>query len=219
VSFPDQDEDGFGPDQVAAMTGVSRETLALIRRYLDMLDDWRARMNLIGPSEGRHIWKRHVFDSLQVLDRIPAGPARLVDIGSGAGFPGIVLACAFAEKGEISVTLVEKSPKKANFLEATSKAVLGAKGPVVLNQRIEDAPPARFDIVTARALAPLPKLLGYVESWAKPDGRALLWKGREATSELTLSRESWTFDLSQRASLSNPEGQVLAISNLRRHSQ
>jgi 16S rRNA (guanine527-N7)-methyltransferase len=222
VSFPEHDEDGFGAEQVAEATGVSRETLDLVRHYLFVLDDWRTRMNLIGPSEGRHIWRRHVHDSLQVLDligpMIDGGPARLVDLGSGAGFPGIVLACAFAERGEISVTLVEKSPKKAHFLEAAVKAVLGTKGPVVLNQRIEDAPPDRFDIVTARALAPLPKLLGYVESWAKPGGRALLWKGREATSELTLSRESWTFDLSHRASLSNPEGQVLAISNLRRHS-
>jgi 16S rRNA (guanine527-N7)-methyltransferase len=181
-------------------------------------------MNLIGPSEGRHMWRRHVFDSLQVLDLIGKGPASLVDLGSGAGFPGIIFACVFAGsgygagRGDISVTLVEKSPKKAHFLESAVRAVLGAKGPVVLNQRIEDAPSARFDIVTARALAPLSKLLGYVESWAKPDGRALLWKGREATSELTLSRESWTFDLSQRASLSHPEGQVLAISNLRRQS-
>jgi 16S rRNA (guanine527-N7)-methyltransferase len=218
VSFPDQDEDGFGPEQIAASTNVSRETLDLIRRYLDVLGDWRTRMNLIGPSEGRHIWRRHVYDSLQVLDLVGSGPKRLVDIGSGAGFPGIVLACAFAERGEVSVTLVEKSPKKAQFLEAASKAVFGTKGPVVLNQRIEDAAPDRFDLVTARALAPLPKLLGYVESWAKPGGRALLWKGREATSELILSRESWTFDLSHRASFSSPEGQVLAISKLRRQS-
>jgi 16S rRNA (guanine527-N7)-methyltransferase len=216
VSFPDQDEDGFGAEQVVEATGVSRETLDRIRHYLFVLDDWRGRMNLIGPSEDRHIWRRHVFDSLQVLDLIGSRPASLVDLGTGAGFPGIVLACTFAGRGDISVTLVEKSPKKAHFLEAVVKAVLGAKGPVVLNQRIEDAAPTRFDIVTARALAPLPKLLGHVEAWAKPEGRALLWKGREATSELTLSRESWTFDISHRASLSNPEGQVLAISNLRR---
>ncbi|MEP7210556.1 MAG: 16S rRNA (guanine(527)-N(7))-methyltransferase RsmG [Alphaproteobacteria bacterium] len=226
MSFPERDEDGFGLEQVAAATDVSRETLDLIRHYLFVLDDWRTKMNLIGPAEGRHLWRRHVYDSLQVLDLIgkgrESGPASLVDLGSGAGFPGIVLACVFAGSrsghGDISVTLVEKSPKKAHFLESAVRAVLGAKGPVVLNQRIEDAPAARFDIVTARALAPLPKLLGYVESWAKPDGQALLWKGREATSELTLSREFWTFDFSQRASLTHPEGQVLAISNLRRQS-
>ncbi len=216
MSFPERDEDGFGPEQVAAATNVSRETLDRIRHYLFVLDDWRGRMNLIGPSEGRHLWRRHVFDSLQVLDLIGQGPASLVDLGSGAGFPGLILACAFAGRGELTITLVEKSPKKAHFLEAAAKAVLGAKGPVVLVQRIEDAPPVPFDIVTARALAPLPRLLGFLESWAKPDGRALLWKGREATSELTLSRESWTFELSHRASLSNPEGQILTISNLRR---
>ncbi len=111
-----------------------------------------------------------------------------------------------------------KSPKKTHFLESAIRAVFGANGPVVLNQRIEDASPERFDIVTARALAPLPKLLGFVEGWAKPEGRALLWKGRETTSELTLSRESWSFDLSAQASLSNPEGQILAISNLKRQA-
>ena len=216
MSFPERDEDGFGPDQFAEASDVSRETLDRIRHYLFVLDDWRTRMNLIGPSEGRHLWRRHVFDSLQVLDLIGTGPAALVDLGSGAGFPGLVLACALAERGDISITLVEKSPKKAHFLEAAAKAVLGAKGPMVRVQRIEDAPLDRFDLVTARALAPLPKLLGFVETWAKPDGRALLWKGREATSELTLSRESWTFELSRRASRSDPEGQILAISNLRR---
>lgn len=216
MSFPACDEDGFGPDQVAEAAGVSRETLDRVRHFVRVLDAWRGRMNLIGPAEGRHLWRRHVLDSLQALERIGAGPGTLVDLGSGAGFPGLVLACALSGRGDIAVTLVEKSPKKAHFLEKAAEAVLGAKRPVVLNRRIEDAPPGRFDIVTARALAPLPKLLGYVDSWAKPDGRAVLWKGREATSELTLSRESWTFDLSHRVSLSNPDGQILAISNLRR---
>ena len=92
MSFPDQDEDGFGPDDVMRLTGVSRETFSRVRAYLDLLDVWRTRINLIGPSEGRHLWKRHVYDSLQVLDLIGPGVKTIADLGSGAGFPGIVLA-------------------------------------------------------------------------------------------------------------------------------
>lgn len=193
---------------------VSRETLDRIRGFLDTLDDWRLRMNLIGPSEGRHIWRRHVFDSLQILDLIPKEAGTLADLGTGAGFPGVVLAIALADRGNTRTTFVEKSPKKCLFLEAA----IGAAGlhAVVLNQRIEDAPAHKFDIVTARALAPLPKLLNYVEIWAKPEGRGLLLKGREATSELNLAREGWSFDLASRASASSPEGQVLALTAVRR---
>ena len=217
MSFPDQDEDGFGPDDVMRLTGVSRETFSRVRAYLDLLDVWRTRINLIGPSEGRHLWKRHVYDSLQVLDLIGPGVKTIADLGSGAGFPGIVLACALADRADFSVTLVEKSVRKAEFLQAAVDAVrLPA---VVRNQRIEDSHPVRVDLVTARALAPLPKLLALAEGWMRPGGQAVFLKGREAASELTLARESWTFDISARASMSSPDGQVLAISSLKRRAK
>jgi 16S rRNA (guanine527-N7)-methyltransferase len=214
VSFPDRDEDGFGPEDVARLPGVSRETLARIGAYLAVLDDWRERINLIGPGEGRHLWRRHVLDSLQLFDEIFSTDLRVADLGSGAGFPGLVLACALAEREGTSVTLVEKSVRKSQFLEAAITAVgLPAR---VLNQRLEDPPPMeKFDVVTARALAPLPKLLGYAHGWLKPSGKALLMKGRDAVKELTMARESWTFETSTRPSLSSPEGQILTVSNLR----
>lgn len=214
MRFPDRDEDGFGPEDVVRQSNVSRETLARIRAYLTVLDDWRERINLIGPGEGRHLWRRHVLDSLQLLEQIFSTDLRVADLGSGAGFPGLVLACALAEREGASVTLVEKSVRKSQFLEAAIAAVrLPAK---VLNRRLEDpAPRERFDVVTARALAPLPKLLGYAHGWLKPSGKALLMKGRDAVKELTLARESWTFELSTRPSLSSPEGQILTVSNLR----
>jgi 16S rRNA (guanine527-N7)-methyltransferase len=179
-----------------------------------MLDDWRERINLIGPGEGRHVWRRHVLDSLQLLEQIFLTDLRVADLGSGAGFPGLVLACALAEREGANVTLVEKSVRKSQFLEAAIAAVgLPAK---VLNQRLEDPTPnEKFDVVTARALAPLPKLLGYAHGWLKPSGKALLMKGRDAVKELTLARESWTFETSTRTSLSSPEGQILTVSNLR----
>ena len=212
IKFSERDEDGFGPDELLRLTHVSRETLSKISAFLAVLDQWRERINLIGPGEGRRIWKRHVLDSLQLLDLIGAKDFLVADLGSGAGFPGLVLACALAERPNASVALVEKSPRKSEFLEAAIEAVgLPAR---VLNQRLEDPAPSKFDVVTARALAPLPKLLGYAHGWLKPSGKALLVKGKDAVKELTLARESWTFDLSTRTSLSGPEGQILTVSAL-----
>jgi len=209
---PETDEDGFGPDDVIRATGVSHETFGKIRAYLSVLDRWRERINLIGPGEGRHLWRRHVLDSLQLAAQIDASEKEIVDLGSGAGFPGLVLACVVADRPGSSVALVEKSVRKSQFLEAAI-AELGLPARV-LNQRLEDKPPKKFDLATARALAPLPQLLGYGYQWLKPSGKALLMKGRDTAAELALARESWTFDLSVRASASSPEGQILTVSAL-----
>ena len=162
MPWPAHDEDGFGPEDAAGLTGVSRETLGRVRSYLAVLDVWRERINLIGPGEGRHLWRRHVLDSLQLLDQIGPEDRNIVDLGSGAGFPGLLIAAAMVERPGAAVTLVEKSPRKTEFLEAAIAEVgLPAR---VLNTRIEDPPASlvrdRFDLLTARALAPLPKLLG-----------------------------------------------------------
>lgn len=180
---------------------------------MGLLDGWRERINLIGPGEGRHLWRRHVLDSLQLLQYISADDKSVADLGSGAGFPGLIIACALADKPGAGVTLVEKSPRKSEFLRAAGKE-LGL--PVsVLTIRLEDAPGKRFDVVTARALAPLPKLLGFASDWLKPSGKALLMKGKDTAAELAEAREAWDFDLSTLDSLSSPEGRVLKVSSLR----
>ena len=212
MTWPTHDEDGFGPEDALRLTGVSRETLARVDSYLTTLDQWRERINLIGPGEGRHLWRRHVLDSLQLIEQISSDDLRVADLGSGAGFPGLVIACALAERPGASVTLVEKSPRKSEFLRAAiAEGNLPAK---VVNLRIEDAPRQKFDLVTARALAPLPKLLGYAYQWLKPSGKALLMKGRDTAAELAEARLAWTFDMSDRESLSSPEGRVLRISSI-----
>ena len=212
MTWPTHDEDGFGPEDAIRLTGVSRETLARVDSYLTTLDQWRERINLIGPGEGRHLWRRHVLDSLQLIEQISSEDLSVADLGSGAGFPGLVIACALAERPGASVTLVEKSPRKSEFLEAAIAAQgLPAR---VLNVRIEDPPRQKFDLVTARALAPLPKLLGYAHGWLKPSGKALLMKGRDVAAEVAEAREAWTFEMSDRASLSSPEGRVLGISSI-----
>lgn len=213
MTWPAHDEDGFGPEDAAELTGVSRETLARVRSYLEALDAWRERINLIGPGEGRHLWRRHVLDSLQLIAEIPADAEKIVDIGSGAGFPGLVIACAMAERPGASVTLVEKSFRKSEFLEAAIReAGLPAR---VLNVRVEDKPQHRYDVLTARALAPLTKLLGYGYAWLKPSGKALLLKGRDTAAELDDARREWAFDLTRRTSMSSQEGVVLNIGSIK----
>jgi 16S rRNA (guanine527-N7)-methyltransferase len=214
VSWPPAtDEDGFGPEDVIRGIRVSRETIFRISQYLRVLGVWRERINLIGPGEGRHLWRRHVLDSLQLLENISASDNSLADLGSGAGFPGLVMACALAERPGATVALIEKSVRKSQFLEAAIREVgLPAR---VLNQRLEvEGEAERFDLVTARALAPLPRLLGYAHAWLKPSGKALLMKGRDAAAEVAEARETWTFDLNTTASLTSPEGQILSISAL-----
>jgi len=211
---PETDEDGFGPEDVIREIRVSRETIFRISEYLRVLGDWRERINLIGPGEGRHLWRRHVLDSLQLLKNISDSDNSLADLGSGAGFPGLVLACALAEREGASVALVEKSVRKSQFLEAAIREVgLPAR---VLNQRLEvEGEAERFDLVTARALAPLPRLLGYAHDWLKPSGKALLMKGRDAAAEVAEARETWTFEMSATPSLTSPEGQILSVSEIR----
>jgi len=212
MTWTTHDEDGFGPEDAVRLTGVSRETLARVDSYLTTLDAWRQRINLIGPGEGRHLWRRHVLDSLQLMEQISVDDLSIADLGSGAGFPGLVIACAMTQRPGASVTLVEKSPRKSEFLRAAiAEGGLPAK---VLNTRIEEPPRQRFDLVTARALAPLPKLLGYAYQWLKPSGKALLMKGRDTAAELAEARLAWTFDMSERESLSSPEGRVLTISSV-----
>ena len=213
MPWPATDEDGFGPEDVVRLTGVSRETFGRVQGYLELLDQWRERINLIGPGEGRHLWRRHVLDSLQLLQYISAEDKSVADLGSGAGFPGLILACALADKAGAAVTLVEKSPRKSEFLRAVGKEV--GLPVAVLTIRLEDAPGVLFDVVTARALAPLPKLLGFADAWLKPSGKALLMKGRDTEAELAEAREAWTFDLSTLDSQSSPEGRVLRVSSLR----
>src|SRR5262249_21302517 len=116
LSWPATDEDGFGPADVA--NHVSRETLERIHAFLALLDEWRTRINLIRPGEGRHLWRRHVFDSTQLIGDIQPGETAIADLGTGAGFPGVVLACAMLERPDAHVSLVEKSVRKSEFLEA-----------------------------------------------------------------------------------------------------
>ena len=161
------DTDGFGPEAIGKQINVSRETFERIEAVLACLNAHRGRVNLIGPSEWDYIWRRHVYDSLWLVPHIDLD-ARIVDLGSGGGFPGLPLACVMSTMAGGHVTMVETVGKKATFLRAAIKAAeLNA---TVRQGRVENCADIEADIVTARAFAPLPKLLTYAEPWLINNG-------------------------------------------------
>ncbi|EJW13066.1 rRNA small subunit methyltransferase, glucose inhibited division protein GidB [Rhodovulum sp. PH10] len=194
-----------------ALTPVSRETEARLDRLVALLLARQAVTNLISPGSIPTLWTRHVADSLQLLDLAPNARI-IVDLGSGGGFPGLVLACALAEVPGARVHLVESIGKKAAFLaEAAETLAL----PVVVHpERIESfvaRKNVRPDVVTARALAPLPALLAHVHPLLKSGGFALLPKGRDVAAELTEARKSWTITADLVPSRTDPEGRIVVV--------
>ncbi len=155
------DRDGYGPDAFQAETNVSRETLDRIIGVIAELDAWRGKINLIGPSEFDQVWRRHVLDSWQLFEHLPR-PGKVVDLGSGSGFPALILAAGFAEE-ESHMTMIESVGKKCAFLRAAvQRAKLSAR---IIQGRVEAVNPVEAQCVTARAFAPLPKLLDYAAPW------------------------------------------------------
>jgi 16S rRNA (guanine527-N7)-methyltransferase len=198
-----------------AAGGVSRETFSAILEFEDLFRRWNARINLAAPSTMAELRDRHIVDSAQLLSLKPAS-LNWLDLGSGGGFPGAVCAILLKDRPGAHVDLVESNSKKAAFL-ATTLGALGAPARVH-RIRIEefdlDATPL---LVTARALAPLPKLLQLTEKWlSRPETVALFHKGRDYENELKESRDDWNLDLIEHPSRVDPASRVLEISNLRR---
>lgn len=209
----------FGPHEFAQALDVSRETLARFEAYADLLVKWQARMNLIGPATVAHLWRRHFLDSAQLLERVrdarglegPAGrPLRWLDIGSGAGFPGLVLALMGA--GEVH--LVEANARKAAFLSQAIQAT-GATARVH-RARVEALAPMGVDIVTARACARIATLIDYGRPHLAPDGEMWLLKGQDVEDELTEAAISWTMTVDRSSSRSDPSGTVVRLRDFRR---
>ncbi len=188
---------------------VSRETMAKLDRIIETLDEWRVRSNLIGPKEWPHIWERHVWDCLQLVELIEDG-TRICDLGSGAGFPGLILAAAVPG---VHVTMVETVGKKCGFLRAAIDAAdLPAR---VIQGRVENTDAFDVDIVTARAFAPLPKLLEYASQWMENGADGLFLKGERWHEELTAAQQSWTFAYDATPSRSG-KGVILNVRELQR---
>src|SRR5215469_13752617 len=152
----------FGPAEFQAQTGVSRETLARLKAYVGFLEDWSQRHNLVSRNSLADVWRRHVWDSAQLAAFVPLQARTLADLGSGAGFPGLILAEMLRE--QVRVTLFESIRKKADFL-ATAAERMGL--PVQIeNRRVEAGKSGPYDVITARAVAPLNELLAYAQQIA-----------------------------------------------------
>jgi 16S rRNA (guanine527-N7)-methyltransferase len=204
----------FGADEFAALSHVSRETLARLKIYAEMLQDWNSRQNLVSRASLADLWRRHFWDSAQLAPYIAASANSLVDLGSGAGFPGLVLAEILRDRSGFRVALYEATAKKCRFLEAVAQRLsLAAE---VRQGRIEDAAPEIFDVIVARACAPLAKLLPYAQRFWGKKSVALLLKGQNVEVELTESNKSWRMEAVRHQSRSDPSGVILEIRELHR---
>jgi 16S rRNA (guanine527-N7)-methyltransferase len=190
---------------LAALVPVSRETLARLAAYIELLREWSARINLVGRDTLADPWRRHILDSAQLAPLVPRTARNLIDLGSGAGFPGLVLAIL----GVPAVELVEADAKKCAFLREAARAT--ATEIAISQSRIEGLPPHPADVVTARALAPLGRLLGLAAPFLGLDSVCLFLKGARAEEELTLARKDWTMAVSSSESRSDPRGVVLRL--------
>lgn len=189
---------------------VSRETLDRLICYVDLLTAWNTRINLIGRNTVGDVWRRHILDSAQLYPHIPQGARLLIDLGSGAGLPGLVLSIL----GVADVHLIESDARKAVFLREAAR-VTGA--PVSVHaMRIDRVKPLVAQVVTARALAPIAELLEISERFRGPDTICLFPKGENVREELTMAVKRWNMTAHQSPSLSDPSGCILRLENISR---
>ncbi|MEX2167104.1 MAG: 16S rRNA (guanine(527)-N(7))-methyltransferase RsmG [Methyloceanibacter sp.] len=205
-----------GSEDFAETFKVPRETIQKLVRYVELLAHWQKSTNLIAPSTLPAVWSRHFADSAQLRDLAPE--ARLsLDLGSGAGFPGLVVAILQAGIPDFRMHLVESNRKKCAFL---AEVVRETKAPVDIHaMRIEDLAqsPHRLepDVVSARALAPLPRLLELAAPFFGANTRGLFLKGREAEAEIEEARRGWTFDFRLHPSLTSADSSIVEVTGLR----
>ena len=200
----------------AVGASVSRETFQALEQFAHELSRWSARINLVAPSTISELWSRHILDSAFVLSRAPAGPLRWVDIGSGGGLPGAVIAILVQDRPGSTVTLIESNAKKAAFLKTQTGTL---RTPVTVETARIEASRARsadYDVVTARALAPLPLLLSYAEPWLSRKSVGIFHKGRDYRAELAAAQDIWSFDLVEHPGQIEADSVILEIARLRR---
>jgi 16S rRNA (guanine527-N7)-methyltransferase len=195
-------------DDFSRLIPVSRETLDRLSLYAELLIKWQARINLVGPATLPDLWRRHFLDSAQLAAHLPAGP--VLDLGSGAGFPGLVLAIL----GHGPVHLVESDQRKCAFLREAAR-LTGAEA-VIHSQRIESLEKFPVAAVTARALASVAKLLEWAEPFLGPGTACLFLKGQRCDEELTEAAKQWHITIERIPSLSDPSGLILHLREVHR---
>lgn len=201
------------PDVFQSETGVSRETVERLRRYADLLVKWQARINLVGRSTIPDLWRRHMLDSAQLRPLLPPHAQTLVDLGSGAGFPGLVLAIM----GVPDVHLVEADTRKAAFLREAAR--VAGVSVTIHAQRLESVAPFAADVVTARALAPVAQLLEFAQPFLTERTVCLFLKGQNVEDELTDAHKIWNMTVERHPSQTETAATILRVSEVHREPQ
>jgi 16S rRNA (guanine527-N7)-methyltransferase len=207
-----------GPIDFKNAFSVSRETLDRLKIYESLLLKWQKTINLVAPSTLTQIWQRHFADSAQLVALAPSEARIWADLGSGAGFPGLVVAILLAPDRSTRVALVESDSRKAAFLREVARAVTVTVD--IFPTRIELAP-TRFnlpevDVISARALAPLDRLLELTAPLMNPATTALFMKGRDVSKEVELAEKQWKFDITLTPSQTDAEASIVALTKLQR---
>jgi 16S rRNA (guanine527-N7)-methyltransferase len=202
----------FTADDFAAVSRATAQQVADLAQFRVLLEDWSARMNLVGPSAMATFWERHAWDSAQLF-HVEHTASTWADIGAGAGFPGVVLAILLKGRPGARVHLIESMAKRVRFLDAVVQALdLPAD---IHHARAEDLEGiAGLQMVTARACAPFPRLFDYTHHFFEAGAKGLFLKGRDAEAELTEAARSWTFQAELIPSRSDPSGRLVRIERL-----
>lgn len=205
-----------GPQAFAAAFSVSRETLDRLKTYESALQLWQKTINLVAPSTLGHVWHRHFADSAQLVALAPPAPKTWVDLGSGAGFPGLVVAILLAPEAKTRVTLVESDARKAAFLREVARQV--AVPVDIFCERAEQAATRvslhACDVVSARAVAPLTRLLALAKPFTGAHTVCLFPKGRDANTELQDAEIAWKFNVELGPSLTDSDARIAIIREL-----
>ena len=210
-----------GPGSFMQTFDVSRETTDILSTYAELLTQWQKAVNLVAPSTLGEIWHRHFADSAQLAALAPESAQTWIDLGTGAGFPGLVLAIMLRHRKGVKITLVESDSRKAAFLKEVARQTAA---PVdILVGRIESPSTQsklqKADVVTARALAPLERLFELTLPLTKSDTKCLFLKGKGAELERLEAERSWSFACSVVPSITSEDGRVLVIEMLRLKSE
>lgn len=199
-------------EEFQAVSGLCNAVVERLAIYAGLLQKWQKAINLVGASTLADSWRRHMLDSAQLVPHLPKPNSVVIDLGSGAGFPGLVLAIA----SQATTHLVESDQRKAAFLNEVTRATQA--GAMVHACRVETLEPFAVDVVTARAFAPLDRLLACAEPFLQPATVGLFLKGRNAERELTACRKRWNMAAKAIPSLSDEAGVVLKLEGIsRRH--
>lgn len=202
----------YGPQEFQENAQISDETLEFYKIWFELLNRWNSRINLVAPSTLQNFWIRHAMDSHQIQECLPSHARTIIDLGAGAGFPGIALAIVMRDIEGAEVSLVESNGKKCNFLRTVIRQLsLPAEA---IQSRAEDLDPKPYDVVTARAFAPLPKLLTYAHPFWGEDTLGVFPKGESWESEIRNAEDVWSFTATTRPSRTDESARILLVKDL-----